>query len=90
MAEQNWEIRPGSGDENWKQLRLLRFHGMQASRQGEYAGGQAPYGRRVAVDGARLEPDSQKGSLSAPSPPSCISAGSAAGRAGSLRRRMVG
>ena len=25
--------------------------------QGEYTGGQAPYGRRVAGDGERLEPD---------------------------------
>jgi len=25
--------------------------------QGEYTGGWAPYGRRVAADGARLEPD---------------------------------
>jgi site-specific DNA recombinase len=25
--------------------------------QGEYTGGQAPYGHRVAADGARLEPD---------------------------------
>jgi DNA invertase Pin-like site-specific DNA recombinase len=28
--------------------------------QGEYTGGQAPYGARVAADGARLEPDSQE------------------------------
>ena len=28
--------------------------------QGEYTGGQAPYGRRVAQDGARLEPDAQE------------------------------
>jgi DNA invertase Pin-like site-specific DNA recombinase len=27
------------------------------AKQGEYTGGQAPYGRRVASDGARLEPD---------------------------------
>ncbi len=27
------------------------------ARQGEYTGGWAPYGRRVAPDGARLEPD---------------------------------
>lgn len=28
--------------------------------QGEYTGGQAPYGRRVAADGARLEEDAQE------------------------------
>jgi hypothetical protein len=27
------------------------------ARQGEYTGGWAPYDRRVAPDGARLEPD---------------------------------
>jgi len=26
------------------------------ARQGEYTGGQAPYGRRVAADGSQLEP----------------------------------
>jgi site-specific DNA recombinase len=30
------------------------------ARQGEYTGGWAPYGRRVAQDGARLEPDPQE------------------------------
>jgi DNA invertase Pin-like site-specific DNA recombinase len=30
------------------------------ARQGEYTGGQAPYGARVAADGARLEPDAQE------------------------------
>ena len=30
------------------------------ARQGEYTGGQAPYGRRVAPDGDRLEPDPQE------------------------------
>src|SRR5882724_12844963 len=30
------------------------------ARQGEYTGGWAPYGRRVAMDGARLEPDPQE------------------------------
>src|SRR6267142_5515223 len=29
-------------------------------RQGEYTGGWAPYGRRVAPDGSRLEPDPQE------------------------------
>jgi len=28
--------------------------------QGEYTGGQAPYGRRVAADGERLEPDAEE------------------------------
>ena len=30
------------------------------ARQGEYTSGWAPYGRRVAADGARLEPDPQE------------------------------
>jgi len=30
------------------------------ARQGEYTGGWAPYGRRVAADSARLEPDPQE------------------------------
>jgi site-specific DNA recombinase len=28
--------------------------------QGEYTGGQAPYGRRVGADGERLEPEAQE------------------------------
>ncbi len=30
------------------------------ARQGEYTGGQAPFGRRVGADGARLEPHPQE------------------------------